>query len=254
MSNYYLGTDLNGDYYISHHGIKGQKWGVRRFQNPDGTLTDAGSKRYGSFQTHGREKKIGEGSSIAEKGRKIGTSGPIGGTSSIKVDRPKWVDPNIGTHSGVWQNAAKYINDKRTYSKLADWWGKDEADRLKTARDFQEIAEYNAYAASVNDVSLNDAYEDLQAAIDAYEENPTEANHKKYDQLLDAYMSGVEKHQEHQQLILDAQAYVKKCEADAAKTPAFKVYAVAQIGKIYVGERLQKAKKVTSSFVKKLLS
>lgn len=30
---------------LYHHGIKGQKWGVRRFQNPDGTLTAAGKKR-----------------------------------------------------------------------------------------------------------------------------------------------------------------------------------------------------------------
>lgn len=31
---------------IYHHGIIGQKWGVRRYQNSDGTLTDAGKKRY----------------------------------------------------------------------------------------------------------------------------------------------------------------------------------------------------------------
>lgn len=31
---------------LYHHGIKGQKWGVRRFQNEDGSLTDAGRRRY----------------------------------------------------------------------------------------------------------------------------------------------------------------------------------------------------------------
>ena len=32
--------------YIAHHGILGQKWGVRRFQNRDGTHTAAGRLRY----------------------------------------------------------------------------------------------------------------------------------------------------------------------------------------------------------------
>lgn len=34
------------DYVIMHHGIKGMKWGIRRYQNKDGTLTAAGKKRY----------------------------------------------------------------------------------------------------------------------------------------------------------------------------------------------------------------
>lgn len=32
--------------YLIHHGIKGQKWGVRRYQNPDGSLTEEGRSRY----------------------------------------------------------------------------------------------------------------------------------------------------------------------------------------------------------------
>lgn len=32
------------DDYLEHHGILGQKWGVRRFQNPDGSLTAEGKK------------------------------------------------------------------------------------------------------------------------------------------------------------------------------------------------------------------
>ena len=36
------------DQVLMHYGIKGQKWGVRRYQNPDGTLTELGKKRRGT--------------------------------------------------------------------------------------------------------------------------------------------------------------------------------------------------------------
>lgn len=32
--------------YLAHHGIKGMHWGIRRYQNPDGSLTPRGQKRY----------------------------------------------------------------------------------------------------------------------------------------------------------------------------------------------------------------
>lgn len=32
--------------FLAHHGIKNQRWGIRRYQNPDGSLTEAGRKRY----------------------------------------------------------------------------------------------------------------------------------------------------------------------------------------------------------------
>lgn len=44
MSNYII---KDGELY--HAGIKGMRWGVRRYQNEDGSLTDAGKKRYNKY-------------------------------------------------------------------------------------------------------------------------------------------------------------------------------------------------------------
>lgn len=52
MSNYVI---VNGELY--HHGVKGMKWGRRRYRNPDGTLTEAGKKRYGEEPEGYSEKK-----------------------------------------------------------------------------------------------------------------------------------------------------------------------------------------------------
>lgn len=46
-SNYFV-EPTEEELILAHHGILGQKWGIRRYQNPDGSLTEAGLKRYGS--------------------------------------------------------------------------------------------------------------------------------------------------------------------------------------------------------------
>lgn len=71
MSTYgYIKHDELSGYAIAHHGIKGQKWGIRRYQNPDGTLTEAGKKRYGvNYISKNPEKRLRTGNAYDYQNR-----------------------------------------------------------------------------------------------------------------------------------------------------------------------------------------
>ena len=62
---------------LYHHGIKGQKWGVRRYRNKDGTLTELGKRRIGGGKKDNKvnyDKKTGrilDAESKANAARKI---------------------------------------------------------------------------------------------------------------------------------------------------------------------------------------
>lgn len=63
---------------LAHHGIIGQKWGVRRYQNPDGSLTEEGRRRYqkivdryDSNPSRLRAKKAQKAKELLEKDKAI---------------------------------------------------------------------------------------------------------------------------------------------------------------------------------------
>jgi hypothetical protein len=59
-------TGINNE--LKHYGILGMKWGVRRFQNKDGSLTEAGKKRYTGLK--GMIKRKEEARSVENRAKK----------------------------------------------------------------------------------------------------------------------------------------------------------------------------------------
>lgn len=92
MHVYYEPYWLN-DNEIEHFGIKGMKWGIRRYQNSDGTLTDAGKKRYGTeekFQEHISKKYNKAGAKLERldnKVTKLSNKGVLKEQKAIKKQR-----------------------------------------------------------------------------------------------------------------------------------------------------------------------
>lgn len=76
MSKEFIVTDellSNAEDILAHFGIKGQKWGVRRFQNPDGTLTEAGKARYAkiSSRVENTSKGLGQKQAYSRESKRL---------------------------------------------------------------------------------------------------------------------------------------------------------------------------------------
>ena len=76
------------DNELQHFGIKGMKWGVRRYQNKDGSLTPAGKKRYDESDEE-REKKEKSKKTKAKVATAAVATAAVATTAALNKDKIK---------------------------------------------------------------------------------------------------------------------------------------------------------------------
>ena len=100
---------------LYHHGVLGMKWGVRRYQNANGTLTSIGKKRYGTSDT---VKNI-QNKKDAIKKRKNSYLGKESERVDKVFDKTYARDLNYLTKNGMRKGKAERI----VWQKI-NWWSR----------------------------------------------------------------------------------------------------------------------------------
>ena len=148
---------FNGSLY--HHGIKGQKWGIRHYRNEDGSLTAAGKKRYGKMSGK-KIYKILKKQVREERAKQNGSSNrwmsrqAIGKNSKklIEENEKKWKEYDSSKAYKKWEkevedferkNEDLLVNDPQKYNKK---W--EELSSRKPKKDWNILEATVAYGVT----------------------------------------------------------------------------------------------------------
>ena len=128
---------------LTHHGIKGQEWGVRRFQNEDGSLTSAGEQRYLTGRERREAKRVAKVSKKIEKQHK--NAGDALGRADYYKRKGDEASAKYDENARVWNKAAKQ------HEKEGNFFRAEAFKRMAQKEEEKSAAARKDYDAQANE-------------------------------------------------------------------------------------------------------
>ena len=167
--------------YLAHHGILGQKWGVRRYQNLDGSLTTAGKKRYAK-QLQGYSDRKEAQKDISSRLGSVSNKAALSKAATNYRNKTKAL--NDYENSDECRNYDKNIRDK-AYNKVYKYLEDNDPDSLS------EMVKANGGKRTGLD-----AYHDFDTLMDGFLDDEYEAHrNNKLDTLYNDWENSLKAYQ-----------------------------------------------------------
>ena len=133
---------------LYHHGVKGQRWGIRRYQNKDGSLTPYGKKRYAKelAKLEAEKKRVRQYEQTAKKMSKLDDM-------RKDLDERKKALKTDDTPEPTKQPKTQSAPKKRKLSELSDEEIQTKIDRMNLENKYKELAQARIDAVSKKEVS-----------------------------------------------------------------------------------------------------